>query len=201
MSQDPGSPILAALYNRQPDEARRLAAAAAGLTIWEAAALGDDARIEALLAQDAAVVNAWAPDGFTPLSLAAFFAPATTVARLLDAGADVGAAARNPMQVQPLHAAVAARNGDAVRLLLDRGADPNARQQVGYTPLMGVAGSGREDLVDLLLDRGADPALVSEDDKTAASIAREHGHDALATRLQALALSPGHPGINPASAG
>ena len=200
MSQDPGSPILAALYNRQPEEARRLAAAA-GLTIWEAAALGDEARIEALAAEDAAVVNAWAPDGFTPLSLAAFFAPAATVARLLDAGADVGVAARNPMQVQPLHAAVAARNGDAILLLLDRGADPNARQQVGYTPLMGVAGAGRDDLVDLLLARGADPALVTEDGKTAASIAREHGHDTLATRLHALAPAPGRPGINPASAG
>ena len=183
MSQDPGSPILAAVYQRQTDEARRLAGSAPALTIWEAAALGRDANLDALLAADAALVNAPAPDGFFPLSLAAFFAPAATVQRLIDAGADPGVASRNGMQVQPLHAAVASRNLDAVRLLLDHGADPNARQQVGYTPLMGAAGSGRDDLVDLLLAHGADPALVAEDGKTALIAAREHGHTAMANRL------------------
>ena len=68
-------------------------------------------------------------------------------------------------------------------LLLGAGADPNARQQVGYTPLMGAAAAGRDDIADLLLEKGADPALVSEDGKTAADVAREHGHTALADRL------------------
>jgi uncharacterized protein len=81
---------------------------------------------------------------------------------------------------------VAVRNLDAVRLLLDRGADANARQQVGYTPLMGAAGSGRDALIDLLLARGADPTAVAEDGKTAAAVAREHGHTALADRLSAM---------------
>ena len=94
------------------------------------------------------------------------------------------------MTVQPLHAAVAARNIAIVQLLLDRGADPNARQQVGYTPLMGAAGAGRDDLVSLLLARGADPGLVSEDGKTAAGVALEHGHHAMAEGLTAGA-SPG----------
>jgi uncharacterized protein len=186
MAADPGSPILTALYHRRPDEARRLADAAPVLSIWEAAALGRDDRIDALLRENPALLNAYAPDGFTPLALAAFFAPAPTVGRLLDAGADAGIAARNDMRVQPLHAAVAARNLDAVRLLLDRGADPNARQQVGYTPLMGAAGSGRDDLVDLLLERGADAAAIAEDGKTASHIAREHGHTAILDRLGGL---------------
>jgi len=184
MSQDPGSLILAALYQRQPDEARRLARTTPALTIWEAAALGDVEALEALLAADAALANTPAPDGFFPLSLAAFFATAATVRRLIDAGADPGVASRNGMMVQPLHAAVASRNLDAVRLLLDHGADPNARQQVGYTPLMGAAGSGRNDLVDLLLEHGADPSLTAEDGKTAAGVAREHGHTGIAAGLE-----------------
>jgi uncharacterized protein len=49
--------------------------------------------------------------------------------------------------------------------------------------LMGAASAGRADLVDLLLQRGADPSLVSEEGKTAADIAREHGHNDLARRL------------------
>jgi ankyrin repeat protein len=183
MSQDPGSPILAALYQRQRDEADRLAEGAS-LTIWEAAALGRDARVTELVRTDPALVTAWSPDGWTPLALAAFFAPASTVRVLLDAGGDVSAVARNAMKVQPLHAAVAARNVEAVRLLLERGADPNARQQIGYTPLMGAAGSGIEELVSMLLARGADRSPVSEEGKTAAVIALEHGHQALAERLK-----------------
>jgi ankyrin repeat protein len=78
---------------------------------------------------------------------------------------------------------VSARNVEAVSLLLSRGADPNARQQVGYTPLMGAAASGRRDLVNTLLDAGADPGTTAEDGKTAADVARGHGHHDLAAAL------------------
>jgi ankyrin repeat protein len=48
---------------------------------------------------------------------------------------------------------------------------------------MGAAAAGRQDLVGLLLQHGADPSLQSEDGKTAADIAREHGHPDLAATL------------------
>ena len=182
MSFDPKSPILAALYRNNRAEAERLAEGAA-LTIFEAAALARNDRIAALLDADPALANSWADDGHTPLGLAAFFAGGSTVRLLLERGADVGAAARNDMKVQPLHAAVASRNAEAVTLLLERGADVNARQQVGYTPLMGAAAAGREDFVDQLLAKGADRTVATDDGKTAATIAREHGHEALGTRL------------------
>jgi ankyrin repeat protein len=182
MPMDPESPILAALYQGNRAEAERLADGAT-LTIFEAAALTRDDRIGALLDADPALANSWAPDGHTPLGLAAYFGGASTVRLLVERGADVGAAARNPMKVQPLHAAVASRNAEAVALLLERGADVNARQQVGYTPLMGAASAGREDFVDQLLAKGADRTLTSDDGKTAAAIAREHGHEALGDRL------------------
>jgi ankyrin repeat protein len=180
---DPGSAILTALYHQKRDEAERLASAAPHLTVWEAAALGADDRLRAMLEADASLANAWAQDGHTPLGLAAFFAPVSTARLLLQHGANVGAAARNDMTVQPLHAAVASRNVKTTALLLEHGADASARQQMGYTPLMGAASAGRDDLVNLLLARGADPAAVSEDGKTAASLARENGHETLAVRL------------------
>jgi ankyrin repeat protein len=49
---------------------------------------------------------------------------------------------------------------------------------------MGAAAAGRDDIVQLLLDHGADPSLMSEDGKTAADVAREHRHSALAERLR-----------------
>jgi uncharacterized protein len=180
---EPGSAILTAMYNHKRDDAVRLAAATPTLTVWEAAALGENERLRELLDRDAGLANAFAADGFLPLSLAAFFAPAATTQLLLELGAIAGTAARNDMKVQALHAAVAARNADAAAMLLDRGADPNARQQVGYTPLMGAASAGRADLVDLLLGRGADPSLVNDEGKRAGDIAREHGHADLAERL------------------
>jgi ankyrin repeat protein len=179
---DPHSAILTALYHNKRDEARQLADGAA-LTIWEAAAMGRDERVRELLDGDASLATAWSADGYPPVGLAAFFAGPSTVRLLLDRGAEIGAAARNPMKVQAIHAAVGSRNADSVALLLERGADVNARQQVGYTPLMGAAASGRGDIADLLLQHGADTALLSDDGKTAADIAREHGHVELAARL------------------
>lgn len=184
MALDSGSPILAALYRRQRDEAERLAAGTTALNVWELAALGRDEGLRDLVARQPDLVNAYADDGFTPLALAAFFSSAATVRLLLAHGADVSLAARNDMRVQALHAAVASRNADAALALLDAGADSNARQQVGYTPLMAAAGAGRGDMVTLLLDRGADPALAADDGKTAADMAQEHGHAALAERLR-----------------
>ncbi|HVL67235.1 MAG TPA: ankyrin repeat domain-containing protein [Vicinamibacterales bacterium] len=181
----PQSPILDALYHRRHADAERLAAEAGTLSIWEAAALGYDAAVTQALGAGQAV-NAPAPDGHLPLGLAAFFGRASTVRLLLRHGADVHAAAQNPLKVQPLHAAVAGRSLEAVTAILEAGGDVNARQQVGYTPLMGAAASGRDDLVALLLRHGADASLVSDDGKTAADVAREHQFDSLADRLAAV---------------
>ena len=186
MPNDPQSPILMALYMRQSEEAERLAVGAT-LSIWEAAALGRDERIAELLQEDRTLANAWSPDGFMPVGLAAFFGHPSTARILVEAGADVGAVARNDLKVQPLHAAAAAKEAEIVRLLLDRGADPNARQQLGYTALMECARGGRDDMVKLLLTHGADPALRTEDGKSASDLAREQGHTALADRLEATA--------------
>lgn len=179
---DPQSAVLTALYHNRRGEAQQLAQETA-LTIWEAAALGRDARVRELLDGDPSLATACSIDGYPPVGLAAFFAGASTVRLLLDRGAEVGAPAHNPMNVQAIHAAVASRNAESVALLLERGADVNARQQLGYTPLMGAAAAGRQDLTDLLLGNGADPSLLSDDGKTAADVAREHGHAELAVRL------------------
>jgi uncharacterized protein len=180
---DPKSAILSALYQNKRDEAVTLADAAEALTVWEAAALDRTAPLAAALDRDAASVDAYAPDGHTPLGLSCFFGAQAAARLLVERGADVNRAAHNEMKVQPLHAAVAGRNLETVKVLLAHGAEVNSQQQAGYTPLMGAAAAGRDDIVDLLLARGADPSQTSDEGKTAAIIAREHKHDRLAERL------------------
>jgi uncharacterized protein len=148
------SAIRAALYRGERDVAERLATGAS-LDVFEAACLGDTATLTSLLSATPALAEAWSDDGFTALHFAAFLGNADCVRVLLNAGADVGAVARNEMGVQPLHSAAAHRDVDSCRLLLDAGADPNARQQGGYTPLDEARLNKQEALIALLLQHGA----------------------------------------------
>ena len=152
------STVRAALYRQRPDMADALLEAAPELDVFDAAAVGDVDRLTALLDADAGLAGAWSEDGFTPLHLAAFFNQGKAVRLLLDRGAEVGAVARNPMKVQPLHSAVAARSIEVVAALLVAGADPNARQEGDYTPLMAAEQHEDEDMVRLLMDHGAEEA-------------------------------------------
>lgn len=81
---------------------------------------------------------------------------------LLLAGANPNSHAGDAFQ--PLH--IAAENGrtEAVRVLLDAGADVDIRDATwGWTPLMLASNRGNTDLVRLLLARGADVTLQGSD--------------------------------------
>jgi ankyrin repeat protein len=61
-------------------------------------------------------------------------------------------------------------------LLLERGADPNAKQQLDYTPLHGAASRGDIEAAKLLLAHGADRDAKASDGLTVAGIAEKYGH-------------------------
>jgi ankyrin repeat protein len=124
--------------------------------------------VHELLLLEGGFVDLWSPDGFTALHLAAFFGHEDVAAELLRRGADVSAASRNPLRVQPLHSAAAGNHTGIVRLLLEHGADPNARQQGGFTPIHAAAQNGNEELYALLVAHGADEEATTDDGRTVA---------------------------------
>jgi ankyrin repeat protein len=155
------SAVRAALYAHHQDVADVLLEAQPTLDVHDATAAGDVDRLTELLDGDAGLVGAWSEDGFTPLHFAAFFSRGNALRLLLDRGADVGAVAKNETKVQPLHSAVAARSMECVAALLVAGADPNARQEGGFTPLMGAEQHEDTGMVRLLVDHGAEESATA----------------------------------------
>ena len=179
------SPVLLAVYHGHRGIAALIAARKGALTVFEAAATGDVRRVREIIDRDPAAATAYAPDGFFPLGLAAFFDQPGVVALLIERGADVNAVARNPMAVTALHSAVAnGGDGSIARTLIGAGADVNVRQRHGWTPLHGAADAGDAGLVKLLLARGADASARNDAGKSALDLARERGHEQVAELLR-----------------
>lgn len=180
--------LLAAYYGRAP-LAQQILAAGGPADLFEASALGQAAQVGALLDAAPAQVNAFAADGFTALGLAAFFGHPAVLDLLLARGADPNLAANNPMNVRPLHSAVAHRDAATAlalaETLLRHGAEANAQQEGGYTALHEAASSGHLPLARLLLARGANPALANAAGLTPHDLAEKHGHTEAAALLRA----------------
>ena len=169
------SPLLVAIYYGKPEIARLLADLGAPVSFAEACALGDEPRVRELLAADPSALNTRTADGFPPMPMAIFFGHGALARWLIEQGADVNAAANNAQRVTPAHAAAATCDRETMRVLLERGADPNARQQMDHTPLHGAASRGDIEMARLLLAHGADRNATSSDGLTAADIARKYG--------------------------
>jgi uncharacterized protein len=171
------SPILVAAYHHKPEIASFLADKTVGLTIFEAAATGKVNNIIRLLARDPELVNAYSEDGFQPLGLACFFGHLDSAEYLMRAGAPVNAQSRNRLKAAPIQSATAAKHHKIVKMLLERGADPNVREQKGYTPLHAAAQNGDEEMIRILLFGGADLTIKGRDGRTPMDVAIEEGHE------------------------
>src|SRR5205814_1523496 len=146
----PVSAILLAVYHGRHDIAQLFLDRGAELTFGEAVALGDTQRVHALLAGQPSLLHDYTPDGFPPAGLAIFFRHPELARDLIERGADVSAASRNAQRVAPIHAAASVADTASTRLLLERGADPNARQHLGYAPLHAAAANGDRATTELL---------------------------------------------------
>ncbi|CAH1249880.1 LRRIQ4 [Branchiostoma lanceolatum] len=133
----------------------------------DAAGLGDEVRVQQLLAEGVDV-NAADDDGRTALHSAAQNGHTGTVQALLKAGATVDARTMQHIGNRtPLH--LAAENGHTgpVQALLAAGADINARDIMKKTPLHHAANDGHPECVKVLLKAGANTVIGDEHKKTA----------------------------------
>ncbi|HEX9406188.1 MAG TPA: ankyrin repeat domain-containing protein [Thermoanaerobaculia bacterium] len=168
------SAILLALYHGHPEIAQLFVQRGADPDFFEACALGDRNRALHLLATEPSLLNAFSDDGYPPLGLAIFFRHPDLARELIERGADVNAAAKNPQRVAPVHAAAAVQDHATLRLLLERGADSNARQQMSFTAFHTAASRGDIEMAKLLIEHGADPRARTDDGKDALAIAEKY---------------------------
>ena len=87
----------------------------------------------------------------------------------------------------------ASHAGDLIEiaLLLDYGADIEARDARGYTPLMYAANAGQDESVRLLVERGADANAADEQKSTPLMFAAQHDHVDIVRRLLEQGADPG----------
>jgi len=137
------SPLMHAAY-RGRGLVFELLAARGSVDPWDRLLLGES---DGLPAPDA-----WSPDGFTPLHIAAFAKNVAGAEALLDAGADPNVfATASFARVTPLGTCAFAGATEVARTLLRRGANATLAEVEGATPLASAFQNGHSDLVALLV--------------------------------------------------
>jgi len=178
------SAVLFSVYNGRREIRDLLLAHGAVLQLHDAAAVGSLARVEELLAKQAAGAKAFSPDRFPAVALAAVFGHLEVVRYLAAQGADINAVSTNGTGYTALTGAVASGHTAIVEWLLQHGANANYRYASGYSPLLTAAANGYLEIVKLLLACGADPHAVTNDGKSAIGLATERKHTEVVAFLQ-----------------
>jgi ankyrin repeat protein len=146
-----------------PAIARRLLERGAEVTIYAAVAWGDAPRVRELVQADPNVLRRIDGSGGL-VTLAVNHGQIEMVRLLLDLGADLNERIilqeleePTPSWGMPLWYAALANQHDIAKLLLDRGADPNANVYASGWPLRNAWGHKDDSVKKLLLARGAKP--------------------------------------------
>ena len=169
------SPLLLCCYYKKPELADIIIKHIPEISIFEASAIGKNNYVTTALSENPGLIHEFSEDGFTPLSLAAYFGNEDVIRTLLLNGADPNIPSRNGFNVYPIHSAVASNYTMIAKMLLEAGADINVVQKSGATPLHSAASNGNIELLIVLLEAGAIVDAKMEDGKTAAEKAFEKG--------------------------
>jgi len=110
----------------------------------------------------------------------------TIIKELLKRGGDVNFIKQQGwVKVNLLITAVNKKNIDAVKILLEYGADVNWKDGFNSTALMYAASNGSLDIVKLLVQNGADTNHADDQGNTAISAAKSNKHEAIVKFLEA----------------
>jgi len=129
------------------------------------------------LKKHGADLHAKSGENWPPIADAVWWGEVDLMEFLADNGADLHATQPGPVhRSEPgytlLHIAALRSDPAALRWLLDRGLEVDARNADGDTPLLLAAGKGHAKVVELLLAAGADRSVVGRKGKTALQLAR-----------------------------
>ncbi|XEC97363.1 ankyrin repeat domain-containing protein [Paenibacillus tarimensis] len=189
-SEEGQTAVLMAAYFRANEIKELLLEKGARLGPYEAAAVGNTARLHEIVSEAPNIVNSHSFDGYTPLGLAAHFGHEEAVRILLEHGADINLRGKDgKLNNTPLHASIAGNHMNIVRLLLSSGANINSlcegELRPGYTPLHVAAHFNRLEIVKLLLEHGANPLVRNHESLTPAEYALSRGNVEIAEIIQA----------------
>lgn len=162
-----------------------LALAGCGASIHDLAAQGDTAGVEAMIHEDASLLEARNALGKTPLHYAVTQDQPQTAVLLLDLGADVNA--QDGTGMTPLHLAAVFGYTEVAGLLFAKGASVAMADDFGDTPLHSAAMHGRLPMIERLMDWGGDRTIRNNEGLTPAALARKYGHDDAAALIEEIA--------------
>ena len=146
------TPLRLAVHGGCEDVAELLLTHHAECDIHDAAALGNLAKVKALLSRNSDLVFSEDNNGRTPLHISALLGNKETAEYLLAARADVNA--RDHNRRTPLHWAASRGHKDVAELLLLSNAEVNAKAHHGWTALYLAASHGHKEVAGLVREFG-----------------------------------------------
>jgi ankyrin repeat/protein kinase domain-containing protein 1 len=159
---------------------------------FQAAVLGDTARVQALLDHDPTLALRHSERGSTALHLAVHHGRFEVVQLLLASGARIEARSGPAgLHRTPLHEAVLMNQVEMAHLLLWHGANVQARNALGWMPLHLAVARGSAIMVRLLLADGAPADVRDGSGQTALQLAGWRGNaEVLAALQETMAREP-----------
>lgn len=139
--------------------------------VLDAIHFGYTETFEALLEGGARLSDVTTDEGYTALHLAAYEGHLGLLRLLLNKDLSLDINTPSLDGTTPLIIATGAGRVDAVRMLLDHGANASTSDCAGWTPLHWAVNRNRPRIVRMLLEHGADPLAESADGDDAVSLA------------------------------